>query len=243
MGRTLAPYACRHVAAVAAFGLLGMALIAVFTRGPAQAPTTPVLLAVFVLTTGFSLVAVSRCREQTAAQFREELERLAQLAEHDDLSGLANRRAFTRHLDRDLHMARWCDHPLALVMIDLDDFKSVNDRFGHVVGDAVLARFGALLRELCRASDIVARLGGDEFAIILRQAGEHEARGVIARLDAVLHEGPILSVERDSVQVSIGASAGYAVLTPEMTDMMALIQAADAAQYQQKTRRSSMLAR
>ncbi len=242
MARIFSFHACRHVAAIAVAGMFGLALILVFTKGPAAAPVTPVFLSVFALTTGFSLVAVSRCRSETASEFRAELERLSHLAEHDDLSGLANRRAFTRHLDRDMQLARWCDHPLALVIIDLDDFKLVNDHFGHLVGDAVLTRFGLLLRELCRASDIVARLGGDEFAIIIRQAGEGEARAVIKRLNTVLSQGPILVDDDAGVHVSVGASAGFAVLAPEMSHFTDLVRAADVAQYEVKARRAPVSA-
>ncbi len=101
--------------------------------------------------------------------------RLAAEAESEPLTGLANRRSFTRALQG----ARPGD---TVVMIDLDGFKSVNDRFGHPVGDEVLVAMADCLRRTCRERDCVSRFGGDEFALVLRGCDETAARSLVERL-------------------------------------------------------------
>jgi diguanylate cyclase (GGDEF)-like protein len=109
-----------------------------------------------------------------------QLEETRFLADHDPLTRLPNRRALLNELaetpgDRGMR-------PLALVFLDVDNFKDVNDEHGHGTGDRVLARFGALLAELVRSGDRAFRVGGDEFALLLHDAGEREAREVVARI-------------------------------------------------------------
>src|SRR5262249_28670328 len=89
------------------------------------------------------------------------------LARTDSITGAANRRAFFEMLEHELNRARRTNEPLTLVYLDLDDFKSVNDRWGHTTGDAVLRHTVATLSKHPRATDLVARLGGDEFAVFL----------------------------------------------------------------------------
>lgn len=111
-------------------------------------------------------LVVERLRERT---------RLAAEAESEPLTGLANRRSFTRAL----HAAQ---HGDTVVMIDLDGFKSVNDRFGHPVGDDVLVAMADCLRRTCRERDCISRFGGDEFALVLRGCDEAAARDIVERL-------------------------------------------------------------
>ena len=105
---------------------------------------------------------------------------LARLAETDPLTGLANRRAFTKRLNGEVERARRHGHLLTLVILDLDDFKGINDTHGHQVGDHVLAEVGRRLCATSRAGELVARIGGEEFAWILPQV---DAAGAMAPVE------------------------------------------------------------
>ncbi len=104
---------------------------------------------------------------QSLAAFQDTLEELVFQRDHDSLTGLPNRRFFDRHLGMELERAARTSSPLSLVMLDLDNFKRINDSYGHACGDVVLKRLGAFLRKAVRPYDIPARVGGEEFAIIL----------------------------------------------------------------------------
>ncbi len=115
-------------------------------------------------------------------QFQETLERLAYQTEHDALTGLANRRAFDRTLDIEIERSKRAKTPLSLAIFDLDNFKSINDTYGHPKGDEVLATFAKKLRESTRPYDLAARYGGEEFAIIMAGSGVVKAQRLLKRL-------------------------------------------------------------
>jgi diguanylate cyclase (GGDEF)-like protein/PAS domain S-box-containing protein len=115
--------------------------------------------------------------------------RLRHLAEHDALTGLPNRRRFARELDRHVAHARRYGAEGAVIVLDVDHFKQINDRGGHEAGDRLLAHVADTLRARLRDTDVLARLGGDEFAILLPR-GDRAAAGAVARsLVATIHEG------------------------------------------------------
>ena len=126
----------------------------------------------------------------------------------DDLTGLVNRRRFLAVLDAEVERAGQFKTGLAIVLIDLDDFKGVNDRFGHHSGDRVLAAFGSLLQEHVRDVDLAARLGGEEFALLLPEVEGRDAVLVAERLRRSLSGRPIASVEGNAL--SSTASFGVA---------------------------------
>ncbi|GEM_PF-691099 len=110
------------------------------------------------------------------ARVLEQNRELERLSSTDSLTGLFNRRQFNRQLAHEIERAHRYGTPLSLMILDLDHFKDINDRFGHPTGDEVLRAFGAFLREHSRASDLVARWGGEEFALLLPQTGLKDAR-------------------------------------------------------------------
>jgi diguanylate cyclase (GGDEF)-like protein len=152
-----------------------------------------------------------------------QLEETRFLADHDPLTRLLNRRA----LLRELTAAATEDEPLALVFLDLDNFKDVNDGHGHAAGDRVLAQLAMLLVELVRSGDDAFRVGGDEFALLLRGAGELEAREVVARILGAVEANFDPLVRTLSASFGIAPSAGGR--EPEE-----LLRIADEAMYEAK---------
>jgi diguanylate cyclase (GGDEF)-like protein/PAS domain S-box-containing protein len=158
---------------------------------------------------------------------------LQYLADHDALTGMFNRRRFEHELARELARSARYDTPGALLAIDLDHFKYVNDALGHSVGDELITRVGGILRATLRDTDIVARLGGDEFAVILPGADETEAKLVAEKLLSVLRdEGRVESVDGRVLRVT--ATIGIALFgDAEMTGEELLVEA-DIAMYDAK---------
>ncbi len=128
------------------------------------------------------------------------------LADHDALTGLFNRRRFTEELDRTVKQAERYGDAGAVLFLDLDGFKFVNDSLGHAVGDDLIARVGAMFAATVRDTDVLARVGGDEFAVILMRAGEEDAILVAEKLLSVIRrDGVVVSHDRHAqVSTSIG---------------------------------------
>ena len=157
--------------------------------------------------------------------------RLRHLSQHDTLTQLLNRRAFTVRLQAERARQRRSPGPMALLVVDLDRFKSVNDRFGHAAGDTVLVAAAALLRRHARDVDTVARMGGEEFALLLPGTDRDGACRVAERMLAAFRA---LAVEVDGVVIRVSASIGIAVSTHAGEDDPLLFQQADRALYQAK---------
>lgn len=162
--------------------------------------------------------------------------RIAELEAHADVDPLVevlNRRGFERELERSLAYVRRYGGQAALLFIDLDGFKAVNDAHGHAAGDAMLKAVAAALAGHVRASDAVGRLGGDEFGVLMWNIGEPEARAKAREL-----EGRIAAVRllHGDTAPAVGASAGLVMLEPEATAASA-IDAADRAMYARKRER------
>jgi diguanylate cyclase (GGDEF)-like protein len=169
------------------------------------------------------------------SHLQSENQTLAHQASHDSLTGLPNRAFFEGRLSRSvLNAARQQDH-LALLFLDSDHFKQINDTLGHAVGDEVLISVAERVRAQLREQDLVARLGGDEFAVLLtplhtRKDAEHIAEKIVASMK--------LPVQLDSGRsVSTSLSVGIAYYPDDGADPASLLNAADAAMYQAKRKR------
>ena len=136
---------------------------------------------------------------ENARRFRE----ARQLADLDALTGLHNRRYFYETLAREVARARRYGRQLALIVFDLDDFKAINDRIGHLAGDAVLAETAERVRDVVRSADIACRVGGDEFAVILPESSTADADQLYHRLLGVISSRPVGHAGRLSVSAGI----------------------------------------
>jgi diguanylate cyclase (GGDEF)-like protein len=157
---------------------------------------------------------------------------MADRALRDALTGLGNRRAFDERLGEETARAERYGTDLALAMIDLDDFKEVNDRYGHPIGDQLLVQVGHILVATLRNTDIAIRYGGDEFAIILPGTSKTEAWVVAEKIRAAL--GELTLVAADGVRISTSGSIGIASYGAAAETAYALLAAADAALYRAK---------
>jgi diguanylate cyclase (GGDEF)-like protein len=164
------------------------------------------------------------------AELKAKLEAAEAMADRDTLAPVFNRRAFLRELHRTMSEVERYKNPAAVIYIDLDGFKAVNDEYGHSAGDAVLRHVGLLLTDSVRESDVVGRLGGDEFGIILNRATAEEAATKAQALSDKINSSAILYA---GVPHRIRASVGvHAIALAE--DPETAIARADEAMYAEK---------
>ncbi len=160
-------------------------------------------------------------------------ERLHALSTTDPLTEIPNRRALDQRLEAEVARANRYGTPLALVMVDLDLFKDLNDRFGHQVGDAVLRSVAGVLESERRAGDIVARYGGEEFVAVLPHADETAAQAWAERVRARIAGS---AVDAGGRLARVTASFGVAAARPDDETRADLLEAADQALYEAKAR-------
>ncbi|GGA72841.1 hypothetical protein GCM10011521_08710 [Arenimonas soli] len=162
------------------------------------------------------------------ARYHEEV---YQLATHDALTELYNRRHFVELVDKEIARANRHGRPLVMCIIDVDLFKPVNDRFGHIAGDGVLRQLAAIVRGFVRGEDIAARIGGEEFAVMLPETDIEAARAFADRLrEAVAADTFVLEGEPHRLTISIGIAG----LVPGREERSDLMKAADLALYRAK---------
>jgi len=158
----------------------------------------------------------------------KQIQRSQYLALHDDLTTLANRRLFKDRLNNALERARRSGTSVALMQIDLDRFKAVNDTYGHHVGDQLLKHVAAMLTRRARRSDTVARTGGDEFSLILEEPSRREDAELVAESLMQMLSQPLVLAD---ARIEMGASIGIAVYPEDATDPHALCVEADLRMY------------
>jgi diguanylate cyclase (GGDEF)-like protein len=159
------------------------------------------------------------------------LDTLKRFATVDGLTGVLNHRAFKEKLFEEVYRARRYDHSLTLLMLDLDDFKKINDSYGHLYGDYMLRVVSDIIKNNIRMVDIVARYGGEEFTVILANAEKEAVLGTAERIRRKIAEFPF---EQDGVRSSVTVSIGMASFPDDSHDGLSLIQAADDAMYKAK---------
>ena len=194
-----------------------LGLLAVFRRAP-RAPYVDEDVGMLEELAGEAVSAILSARVY---------EDMKQSAIRDGLTGLYNRTFFHQQLVSEIRRARRYDRPLALIVFDLDDFKSVNKALGHLEADAVLGEVAVRLNASVRRADIPSRVGGDEFAVIMPESGPQDARHLFERVQAAVSSAPTLT----GVQVSF--SAGIATLQPD-DDARSLFSSADRAAEEAK---------
>jgi diguanylate cyclase (GGDEF)-like protein len=148
-------------------------------------------------------------------------------AVHDPLTGLPNRTLLRDRLEHALALSQRSGRATGVLFLDLDNFKQVNDLYGHATGDAVLVEFGRRLRTAVRPGDTVARLGGDEFVVVCEQVDEQVALALGRRLEAAVAASLVVEGVAHELSASVGIALGFA-------DPDALLANADAAVYRAK---------
>ena len=204
-----------------AFTALGLLTVGQFT----ELSDVAVALAIVTVLTGIAraaLTVVERLRESRHQALT------------DDLTGLGNRRHLVDRLDAAIATCEETGEELALLLVDLDGFKELNDTLGHHAGDQVLRQIGPRLNTLLRGEDTLARLGGDEFAVVLAPGDETSASAAGLRLRAALER----SFEVGGIRVHIDASVGIAIFPHHSRHALGLLQRADVAMYEAKRMRT-----
>ena len=167
-------------------------------------------------------------RTRTLLEFKAYLDVCEEAAFTDHLTGLANRRRFERQLEREVGRVLRFNHPFSLLMIDIDNFKNLNDTFGHDAGDDAIRRIGRVLREGTRGIDLAARIGGEEFAVLLVETGQSAALEVAERLRTAIKA--LLTPAGGEIT----ASFGVAECPADAQTASGIVKAADVALYEAK---------
>jgi diguanylate cyclase (GGDEF)-like protein len=172
-------------------------------------------------------------RKREAASLTEAVAKAQRFAYHDELTGLPNRRSLLDHFELATALAARHEQHVALLFIDLDRFKHVNDSFGHAVGDELLRQVAVRLLASVRASDTVCRYGGDEFAVLLPELSGKDGAAVVADSIRAQLAAPYAI---DGVEISVTISLGIAMHPIDADDYGDLLQLADHAMYRDKAR-------
>jgi diguanylate cyclase (GGDEF)-like protein len=198
----------------------------------------PLLFAAFLIS-GFAGYSSERQRRLLFAQAQsmgEAHELHEQMALHDPLTNLPNRNLLSERMEQSLARAKRRDNQFSVMFIDLDDFKTVNDNYGHVIGDQVLVAIADRLKKHVRTEDTVARIGGDEFVVLSDHIeDEHDVRIAAARILSEIAEPIVLRLrESDSVTINITGSLGISICPRDGISLQQLVERADDAMYQVK---------
>jgi diguanylate cyclase (GGDEF)-like protein len=229
-------YRARIVSLPDAAGSVRAALLGPRGSGFSDRQATVAVILVILVLVAFALIV------PLARDLRQQHERAEEEAITDELTGLSNHRRFRQILAKEVERAKRFDRPLSVVMLDLDDFKDINDSYGHLQGDRVLQEVGRILRLESREVDEPARYGGEEFAIALPET----------RIDGAIEVGERIRRRLDSIripldgrdgEITIRASVGVAGSPEQPPDAKTLIKAADQALYRAKQQGKNRTAR
>jgi diguanylate cyclase (GGDEF)-like protein len=173
--------------------------------------------------------------EKLSQQLQAANNKLLEEARKDPLTNVANRRMFEMLMNQELHRSQRYHHPIALLFVDIDDFKLLNDQYGHIEGDSALKHIAQTLRNQTRAADIVARYGGEEFVVALVETGESDAEIVAERIRGAVEASPLVLADEDT-RAQLTASIGISAWEPpnEPTTVELLVEQADRAMYESK---------
>jgi diguanylate cyclase (GGDEF)-like protein len=240
-------------APLAAFGLAGASWLREPPAKPGPEFSRVVLVAILIgASTALALLGVGQFTELSAVAVglaiatvlagmaragmtvTERLRESHQKAVTDDLTGLGNRRHLVDRLEAAIESTAARDGSLALLLVDLDGFKELNDTLGHSAGDEVLRQIGPRLAQILREQDTLARLGGDEFAVVLAPGDEATASAAGLRLRAALER----SFPVGGIRLHVDASIGIALFPQHARDALGLLQRADVAMYEAKRMRT-----
>jgi diguanylate cyclase (GGDEF)-like protein len=161
--------------------------------------------------------------------------RIMQLALTDSLTGILNRRAFMGRLESEAERCNRLGKPLSLIMVDLDDFKKVNDNYGHLVGDEVLKSVAACFSSFLRKYDFIGRYGGEEFIICLPEIKAEKAESIAERLRVSMQE-IVVNKQESPLKLGVTASFGICCLNEKVQDVHILTKKADEALYLAKAK-------
>jgi diguanylate cyclase (GGDEF)-like protein len=187
---------------------------------------TSTLHDIYIMSFPFSLVAMSLgflLMANRALQGRLESQAL-----HDPMSGAYRRDAFLEMLEREIAVSRRQNSPVSLLMMDVDNFKAINDTCGHLVGDKVIADFATHATRLLRVQDVIGRYGGEEFVVLLPHTGIDAGLAIAERIRSRIAESNVKDVPHYTVSI------GIACLGMDHPDMVSLLDAADKAMYRAK---------
>ena len=215
----------RAATACGASALVSVALVAVVDQHLVALQGRTYML--FAALAGAATLSIAASFNRTHIEEHEQslLAQLAELAGTDELTGCSVRRVLGQHMDQEIERALRTGRPLSLLMIDVDEFKAVNDEYGHVVGDRVLVSIGKILLANVRPFDVASRLGGDEFALLLPEVDTSGAMIVAERICRDL---------AGSEEVPVTLSIGVSCLDRSMPTAEHLVDEADMALYQVK---------
>jgi diguanylate cyclase (GGDEF)-like protein len=212
----------RPVAVVVVSLVSGVTYVVIAIVGPSVPAGTVILLTSGLFWCGLISALTARARLRVIGEMHDLHESLRETARRDPLTGCLNHGAFHDAVAVELARTKRSDRPTAALLVDLDDFKSVNDRFGHLAGDELLRRVGDVMRSVLRADDVAGRIGGDEFALLLPELRIDHAQVVAQRLLAALAES------------GVSASMGVAIAEDGDLDADGLLGRADIALYEAK---------
>lgn len=178
------------------------------------------------------LLEEKRRLEETLGELQKAQSELTYLVDFDSLTRLMNRRSFQRVTEREIKRAERYQHPVVLVMLDVDNFKNVNDKFGHPIGDEVLTKLAAILADSIRQHDEVARMGGEEFALLFPETNTVTARIITERIREIIANKVLVLSNR--AEISITCSFGLAGLNVHEPNFIDFYREADEALYRAK---------